>query len=446
MQIECLKLETPSNVAVSSARSCYFPNGVVKPNESENWSKKDELLDSIFKAGHHTTLMHSNFTLLISGVSRHLIWRLLHSHPHYNSEQISQRYAKMKSDSFYYPIDGDKFEWEEYYSRVFKSYEYLIEKLTPICEARLPKFKIKEAKKKAQEIARYILPQGICAYMYHTVNLLTILRYISSVKALQEAKTEALEFANKLEELLLKMDSSLKPLIDYAKISDVKFFEFDMESFKENNNINSNIHIFDVVKPLDFEFNSNYFSILKNSQMLLDGSNLGGFSSYMKLSLSADAQNQRHRKSVAIRPTISTKRDFYIPNIIKNSEFLQFYLDEMNYIYNFFDTQIDKIGLSSAVYALPNSHNIEIIERNDFNSFFHKAQMRLCFNAQEEIYDLIYEQVKILKSLNILHSDKLLPPCSLRFQNEVFPICPEGVRFCGVKVWKLDFETYKREL
>jgi thymidylate synthase ThyX len=43
------------------------------------------------------------FTILIEEMSRHLIWRLLHSHMFYNSEQVSQRYAKMRIENFYIP-------------------------------------------------------------------------------------------------------------------------------------------------------------------------------------------------------------------------------------------------------------------------------------------------------------------------------------------------------
>ncbi|MEJ2468593.1 MAG: FAD-dependent thymidylate synthase, partial [Campylobacterales bacterium] len=122
MQVEFLEVDTPSNVAVSAARTCYFPNGIVTPESSASWGRKDDLLQGIFKGGHHTTLMHTHVTMLISGMSRHLIWRLLHAHPYYNSEQVSQRYAKMKIENFVYPSGGDQAEWEAYYGACFEDY------------------------------------------------------------------------------------------------------------------------------------------------------------------------------------------------------------------------------------------------------------------------------------------------------------------------------------
>jgi len=157
MKIEILKTNyKPTDIAVGSARSCYFGKHIITPEDASKWDKKNELLNSIFKAGHHTTLMHYHFTFLIEGISRLLIWRLLHSHPFYNSEQVSQRYAKMKIDNFTYPKEADKKKWQKYYEKMFEFYEDLIEKLTPVTLEILPKFKKKKLKKEHRSL------QDIC--------------------------------------------------------------------------------------------------------------------------------------------------------------------------------------------------------------------------------------------------------------------------------------------
>ena len=440
----------PTNIAVSAARTCYFPNGLVEPSKSEGWGAKENLLSSIFEAGHHTTLQHAHFTILIDGMSRHLIWRLLHSHPYYNSEQISQRYAKMKAENFVYPKGGDKDAWSAYYEGVFKSYELLTEKLKIKFEEILPKFKKKEAIKKAQEFARYVLPQAMGAYLYHTINLTVALRYIALIKELPEVRDEASEFVSQLSNALLEIDPSLAPLIEYAREAKAGFAEFDIDMLKKDKGIkdNESVKIFDVVNPYPYEVSANYSDVLRLSNMSIDGASLGGFTSYMKLSLSADAQNQRHRRSVAVRPSLEKiyKKEYYIPPIIaKDAELVSIYKDAMEGAYTFFESQRPKIGFGEAVYALPNAHLIEIVERSDMASFNHKAQMRLCFNAQEEIYDIIYAQAAELRKEGVRGADKLLPPCTLRAENGIFPTCPEGPRFCGVKVWKIPFEGLKRE-
>lgn len=451
MKIEFLACEKPSNIAVSAARTCYSAGGLVFPSQSEGWSRKESLLDSIFKAGHHTTLQHTHITMLISGMSRHLIWRLLHSHPYYNSEQVSQRYAKMKIENFVYPSGEERVVWESYYRGCFDRYEKLTLKLLPVMQRLLPKFRKKDAAKKAQEFARYLLPQGVGTYLYHTVNIITILRYIAAAKAMPEARAEAGFFANLLGENLIRLDLDLAPLVDFARKEKVDFPDLDLMALKKRLKIGNSekVRVYDVTNGLDFTVGLNHANVLRLSSMLHDGAVLGGFSSFIKLSLSADAQNQRHRRSLCVRPALENfyERDFYIPPVIaQDEELAAFYCESIGQSYEFFEKQREQIGFGEAVYALPNAHNIEIIERNDFSSFIHKAQMRLCYNAQQEIFDIVYEQVRQLRSMGFTEASSFLPPCALRFGLGLLPICPEGERFCGIKVWKSSFEEYRRTI
>jgi flavin-dependent thymidylate synthase len=442
MNIKILDLNyKPTDIAVGSARSCYFGKNIVTPEMAQNWDKKDELLNSIFKAGHHTTLQHYHFTILIEGMSRHLIWRLLHSHMFYNSEQVSQRYAKMRIENFYIPKNTDAEKWNSYYNKMFEYYEMFCEKLEPIMKNKLPKFQKHNAKKKAQEMARYLLPVGMKAHLYHTINVVTALRYLNAVNFLPESVTEAKEFADKLEIEMLRIDSNLKPLIDFSKKQKAVFPNINIDKYRSE----KNVKVFDIVN-YEFEINENYAGVLRESNLFLDESLLGGFNSYIKLSFSADAQNQRHRRSPAIRPAVKDiyKRDFYIPPIIKEN-LLNEYIEAINYSYDFFEEESENIGFSEAIYALTNAHNIEILEKDDFNEFTHKAQMRLCYNAQQEIFDIVYEQIKQLEE-NGVNVDNFLPPCAVRYKEGIRPYCPEGERFCGVKVWKLKFSEYEREI
>ena len=433
----------PTDIAVGSARSCYFGKHIVTPESAAEWDKKNDLLNSIFKAGHHTTLMHYNFTFLIEGMSRLLIWRLLHAHPFYNSEQVSQRYAKMKIENFTYPKKADREKWKKYYENMFFYYEELISRLAPEIEKVLPKFKKKEAKKRAQEFARYLLPMGMNAHLYHTVNIITALRYINAVKVIPEAKAEAEEFVSQMKREMLKIDENLAPLIEFAENEEVVFPNIDIEKIKKAKNVTKKVEVFDIV-DYDFELNANYAGVLRVSNIYLDEAILGSFNSYIKLSLSADAQNQRHRRSPAVRPKLESiyKRDFYMPKICNSVK--ELYLRAVEYSYDFFENQKETLGFGEAAYALLNAHNIEIVEHNDFQEFAHKAQMRLCYNAQEEIFDIVYAQVEELKKAGVKAAEKFMPPCTLRHQEGIKPVCPEGDRFCGTKVWKMDFEEYER--
>jgi len=447
MELEFLDVTTPSDVAVSAARTCYFPNGLVTPEKSTDWARKKPLLASIFKAGHHTTLQHTHITMMISGMSRHLIWRLLHSHSYYNSEQISQRYAKMKIENFFYPPKADKAVWEEFYAQSFNDYEAMIDILNDDISAALPKFKKGQEAKVAQEMSRYLLPVGMSAYLYHTVNIITLLRYIAVAPSMPEAKEEAMEFARLIEKRLLEIDDSLQPLIEHAKNSHSQFPEFDVDALKSRINADDNVKVYDVTGDASFDDSHNYADVLRSSQMMFDSGILGGFSTYIEMSFSADAQNQRHRRSPGVRPALEKnfKERYYTPPLIANNPEAKALYDKAHQrMYAFFKEQSEILGFGEAIYALLNSQKIDLIERNDFTSFHHKAQMRLCYNAQQEIFDIVYKQVSQLHEMNIVGSEKFLPPCTIRQAQGVHPICPEGDKYCGVKVWKLDFQDYKR--
>lgn len=452
----------PTDVAVSAARTCYFPNGIVKPEESTEWGRKDTLLKDLFESGHHTTLQHTHITLSIEGISRHLIWRLLHSHPYYNSEQISQRYAKMKQDAFVLPLKTSSFtslqKIEEFYREAYNTYEELIDLLKTDIEKELPKFKKPNAKKFAQEIARYVLPVGTSAYLYHTINIVTALRYIAVAPSLPEVREEALEFTKQLEAELLKYDNKLSPLIESAKKTKSIFpkDKIDLISYKNFNNHNSEVKVISAISPIvDFDIgNINYAEVARPSQMFLDLGVTAGFTTQIALSLSADAQNQRHRRSPAFRPSIEDtyiRQNFYLPQpILNNKRAKILYIQLMTKSYDLYEELVKKIGFEEAVYVLTNAHKTEIIEYNDYASFHHKAQMRLCWNAQKEIFDIVYKQIEQLQNYGITDSienkrirkiaSKFLPPCSVRNEHGIKPTCPEGARFCGTKVWKMNFK------
>jgi thymidylate synthase ThyX len=95
-------------------------------------------------------------------------------------------------------------------------------------------------------------------------------------------------------------------------------------------------------------------------------------------------------------------------------------------------------------YMLPNATNIRFTESSDLLSLHHKHAMRLCYNAQEEIWRASVDEAEQIRKIHPMIGKYLLPPCGLRDLAHVRPICPEGERYCGVKVWKIDLNEYER--
>ena len=184
--------DRPYENVVATARTCYSAKGIVTEDQaSAKPDRRDAIAKSIYEAGHHTTFQHAHFQFSLENVSRQFLWTFLHSHPFYNSEQVSQRYVEMKKGNYAVPPMGapEREIYERTARRQQDAYTRLGELLTPVAGERYfglfpgrtrgdgrERF-AGAIKKRAQEIARYVLPVATFSYLYHTVSGVTLFRY-----------------------------------------------------------------------------------------------------------------------------------------------------------------------------------------------------------------------------------------------------------------------------
>jgi thymidylate synthase ThyX len=172
-----------------------------------------------------------------------------------------------------------------------------------------------------------------------------------------------------------------------------------------------------------------------------------------KLSHTADSQDQRHRMTPGTRPVlahhfIANRPDFITPPLVaRNAQANALYVSVMNQTWKNM-TQLLDLGVSHefALYLLPNAFPIRFEESGDLLNLHHKWTSRLCYTAQEEIWNACLEEVLQVSEIHPRIAKHLLPPCGLRAEAQKVPICPEGKRFCGVPVWRLKREEYQRTL
>src|SRR5438093_1085926 len=182
--------ERPFENVVATARTCYSSKGIVSEDQaSAKPERRDALARSIYQAGHHTTFQHAHFQFSLNNVSRQLLWSFLHSHPFYNSEQVSQRYVEVKAGNYAVPpLAGEALAiYQATVESQVAAYQEFCRSLVPLVEeeyyerfpARGKNREVygKEVQKKAQEVARYVLPVATFAYLYHTISGLTLFRY-----------------------------------------------------------------------------------------------------------------------------------------------------------------------------------------------------------------------------------------------------------------------------
>ena len=184
--------QEPYNLAVATARTCYS-SSVISPEDvardDKSREQRDRIAESIYKAGHHTTIQHPTFQFVMEKVSRQFIWSFLHAHPFYNSEQVSQRYVEVKPGNVTVPpLDGRARQiYLDAVDMQMAAYHRLSELMRPVVQAEYRRlFPARDQtekrwagaiKKRCQEVARYVLPVATHAHLYHTISGLTLHRY-----------------------------------------------------------------------------------------------------------------------------------------------------------------------------------------------------------------------------------------------------------------------------
>src|SRR5689334_4847127 len=184
--------QKPFDNAVATARTCYSSKVIHAEEVAKDdvtRSRRDAIAQSTYKAGHHTTIQHATFQFVLDKVSRQFIWSFLHSHPFYNSEQVSQRYVTMKAENFTTPTLSEENlpEYTQAIQELMEAYDQLSKLLEPTVikeyKRLFPVRNVTEKrwasaiKKRCQEVARYVLPVATHAHLYHTISGLTLHRY-----------------------------------------------------------------------------------------------------------------------------------------------------------------------------------------------------------------------------------------------------------------------------
>ena len=228
----------PFDNAVATARTCYSAKGIVTPEQVAGdhltdpakreaaKARRDALARSIYEAGHHTTLQHAHFQFALTNVSRNLIWSVLHAHPFYNSEQVSQRYVPVQPDQVLRPALPPEAAsiYDACVAQQMASYANLCEVLEPLARAhylrRFPgraaerhaKQVQQDVRKRCMEVARYVLPIATFAYLYHTVSGLTLLRYYRLAQIF-DVPTESRLVLEAMMRAVLDLDPGYKTVV-----------------------------------------------------------------------------------------------------------------------------------------------------------------------------------------------------------------------------------------
>jgi thymidylate synthase ThyX len=476
--------------------------------DEKSRSQRDRIAESIYKAGHHTTIQHPTFQFVLERVSRQFIWSFLHAHPFYNSEQVSQRFVEVKPGNVAVPPLDDEARaiYLQAVEALMAVYHRLNELVQPsvIREYRgiFPSRDVEDKrwasviKKRCQEVARYVLPVATHAHLYHTISGLTLHRYwrlcqqwdvpletrlvvqgmVDQVRQVDPEFIELAEDPIPLEETLEfrmlaefhgpsrngatgrfldefdgELGGRLSKLIDYNANGQATMAQAVRTMLGlTRDQLPDASAIARVLDPAENPYLSdalNLTTMSKLSRAMVHPH----FTFKKKLSHTADSQDQRHRMVPASRPMLAAqfdpgRPDYIIPALVSATpEALEAYHAAMRGAWTAIGRLLELgVPREFALYLLPNAFPIRFEESGDLLHFHHKWVHRLCYTAQEEIWNACREEVLQVQERFPLLGEYLRAPCWIRARAQETPFCPEGDRFCGMPVWKLPLEQYER--
>ena len=457
------------------------------------------LAHSIYEAGHHTPFQHPTFVFALEDVSRDVVESFFHNHIFYNSEQQSQRYVEMKRADVHAPasIRKDPAALELYQEAVrqaWESYHALRERLVAPnhrvmaaigkVKGQSDKESLKEAEKKAQEMARYVIPIAAATQLYHTVSGIVLLRYLRMCEA-SSTPDEARVVVEAMAAEVRKIDSAFmdqateSPRLradhaEWALAGDAPMPSLDAKarSVLIHHTPDASRLVVDAVREvtgstlpakellqrvLDPGRNAVWNDTLNtwDHSPVLRSLRHVHYTFRKRLSLTAYAQDQRHRMTPGSRPQIhrllTPEPDVYTPDIIAGDAESKRLFDSAIRVLWSAMTALRARGIpdEDAAYLLPNATNLTFHQSGDLLSFVHKWRLRLCFNAQKEIFDASLDELRQVQAVHPELTSWIGPPCSFvaaaqppELQQSVEACCPEGKKWCGVKVW-LNFDAAK---
>ena len=189
----------PENTVAAAAKLCYSKSDIETLMDGLTDEKVSSFLDKLSTFSHFSPLEHASFTFGIEGVSRSFLAQISRHRIASFSVQ-SQRYVDMTNAGFAMPeefADDDPASktFEDSVGYALESYEELRKYLTVrYIQSGMDS---KSAEKKAQEDARYVLPEACCTRMIVTMNARE-LNHFFNLRCCNRAQWEIRECAEKM--------------------------------------------------------------------------------------------------------------------------------------------------------------------------------------------------------------------------------------------------------
>lgn len=188
----------PEKVVAAAAKLCYSKSDITTLMDNLTEDKVNSFLDTLSNLGHQSPFEHVSFTFGIEGVSRSFLAQITRHRIGCAFSVASQRYIDHSNvacsipEQEYMTENGVGWIFEKAYEDSFKKYNEIKDLLTSTYIA--DGMEERAAKKKAQENARYVLPEGCNTKMIVTMNARELLHFFE-LRCCNRAQTEIRDVA-----------------------------------------------------------------------------------------------------------------------------------------------------------------------------------------------------------------------------------------------------------
>jgi thymidylate synthase (FAD) len=195
--------QNPEKIVAAAAKLCYAKSDIATLMDGLTDEKVCLFLNKLSDLGHQSPTEHASFTFGIEGVSRSFLAQISRHRLASLSVQ-SQRYVDMTNAGFVMP---EEFTDDEPASKTFEdAVDYALESYEELRKYLTVRYihsgmDAKSAEKKAQEDARYVLPEACCTKMIITMNARE-LNHFFNMRCCNRAQWEIRECAEKMLKLV----------------------------------------------------------------------------------------------------------------------------------------------------------------------------------------------------------------------------------------------------
>ncbi|MBQ8296420.1 MAG: FAD-dependent thymidylate synthase [Ruminococcus sp.] len=204
---------SPEKLVAAAARLCYSDSGAADIMDNMTDEKAAGFVDMLASIGHESPMEHAVFTFAIEGISRACSHQLVR-HRIASYSQKSQRYVNENGFEYIIPpeieaVPEAKAEFEKQMKAVTESYEKIADILTEhhtsefIAQGISEKEAVAKARKKANEDARFVLPNACETKIVVTMNVRSLFNFFKH-RCCNRAQWEIRELAIEMYKLCYK--------------------------------------------------------------------------------------------------------------------------------------------------------------------------------------------------------------------------------------------------